>query len=92
MGRLTISESQNSGTTSGVTNSSVYIFVDEFGNVTQIKKEDKKTRSKYYIDLALKNDFIEPCVIGVSDEKNGECSLGIGLGIGDNTFAFAKYE
>lgn len=82
-----------SGTTSGNTNLDVYIFVDEFGNVTQIKKESK-SRLKYYVDPTSVPETITPsCVIGISGGIDSpDCSEGIGLGVGDNYFALAKYN
>ena len=86
-----------SGTTSG-NQSDVHIFIDDNGNVTQIKKSSKD-RLKFYIDPEI--TFItlpEFCVIGVSDEVNGACSFGIALGVGDEgglnniNMAFATYE
>ena len=80
---------------SGVTTpaiSDVHIFVDESGNVTQIKKTSK-TRLKYCPDTKLpQREFIDPCVIGVNDEEWGECSYGIGLGVGDILMPIAKYN
>jgi hypothetical protein len=79
-----------SGNTSGTTSLNIYNFIDNFGNINQIEKKSKD-RLKYYIDP----EFIqgdEPCVIGISDPISGDCSYGIGLGLGDNTWAYAKYD
>lgn len=55
------------------TNYNVYNFIDEFGNVTQIKKEGK-TRLKYYPDaLTLQEQLMEPWVIGVSEDVPMGC-------------------
>jgi hypothetical protein len=68
-------------TLSGVSN--VYTFLDEKGNVTQIKKE-LKHRNKYYIDPeVLFYSASVDCYIGVSDSENGNCTFGIALGVGD---------
>ena len=70
----------------------VYTFLDENGNVTQINKKSK-TRNKYYIDPEV--IFYDPnneCYIGVSDPIDGDCSFGIGLGVGDNDISPATYN
>lgn len=75
------------------TSTGTHIFLDEYGNVTQIKKVDK-SRLKYYIDPEVP-DTIAPyfCVIGVSDEESGPCSYGeFALGIGDTMMAYVNYE
>jgi len=75
------------------TSSGVYVFLDEYGNVTQIKKVDK-SRLKYYIDPEIP-ETAHPyfCVIGVSDEESGPCSYGeFALGIGDTMMTYAIYE
>ena len=93
MGRLNKSESTNTlNSISGETIKDVHIFIDEFGNVTQIEKKDRDTRLKYYIDPALSQlEYVSDCVIGINDATDGDCSYGIGLGIGDNTFARINY-
>jgi len=82
-----------SGTTSGVTIKDVHVFIDNNGNVTQIQKKSPH-RLKYYIDPnTVQNQLIEPCVIGIGysfDETL--CSLGVGLGLGDNNYGYAKYQ
>lgn len=98
MGKLSLAESlaatilTNSGNTifkSGNT-LNVYNFIDEFGNINQMEKKPKE-RLKYYIDPEFpEND--QPCVIGISDPSNGDCSYGIGLGFGDNSWGYAKYD
>lgn len=64
--------------TTGVTEN-VYAFIDEYGNVTQIKKSSKE-RLKYNPDDI--NISIEPCVIGVSGNELF-CENGIAMGCGD---------
>lgn len=59
----------------------VYNFIDEFGNVTQIKKGRKK-RLEFYPER-VNVPIIEPCVIGVSDPASGDCSEGIAMGCGE---------
>lgn len=86
----------NSGKTntinSGSTNIDVHIFVDEDGNVTQIKKYSKP-RLKYYIDPNYPDSPEEEyCVIGVSDPEDGDCSYGDALGVGDKLMAYAIYD
>lgn len=82
-------------TVSGATLSdrnNVYTFLDEKGNVTQIKKKVKK-RNKFYIDPEVY--FYDPntyCYIGVSDSENGDCTFGVGLGVGDNDISPATYD
>jgi hypothetical protein len=65
-------------------NLGVYTFIDEDGNVTQIKKE-KKSRQKYYPNepSAVETVIGEIYVIGVTDD--------IAMGIGDNVMAYAQY-
>lgn len=80
----------------GVTNIDVHIFIDENGNVTQIKKYSKP-RLKYYIDPNFPDSPIqEHCVIGVGDPEDGDCSEGDAMGIGENIFgpvmAYAVYD
>jgi len=76
---------------SGITLSDIHIFIDEYGNVTQIKKEEK-SRLKYCPDPKYpQTDLIDNCVIGVSDEWAGECSDGTAMGVGDFLMAYAKY-
>lgn len=98
MGKLALLKSLsenvlNSGNTiennSGDT-ANIYYFIDENGNLTEIEKKSKN-RLKYYIDekLIIKEDS---CVIGVSDPVEGDCSYGIGLGLGDQTWGYAKYD
>lgn len=62
----------------------VYTFIDEDGNVTQIKKE-KKSITKFYPNEPSEVDKIigEYAVIGVSDT--------VAMGIGDNIMAYAEY-
>jgi len=94
MGRLTnsINVTPETTTTTVVTESDikttqpgdygVYNFVDEYGNVTQIKKSTKE-RLKFYPEL-IDAPVIEPCVIGISgDLGRTNCTNGIGLGCGD---------
>ena len=77
---------------SGVTNLDVHIFVDEYGNVTQIKKQSKP-RLKYCPDPKYpQTALINICVIGVSDEEWGECSDGTAMGVGDILMTPAKYQ
>ncbi len=75
----------------------IYIFVDDDGNVTQIKK-DKKIRTKYDPNEATKVDTTIGVVyvIGIDGEGPiGEDGSTIGattaMGIGDTTEAYAKY-
>lgn len=83
---------KTNGTTNRSTINNVYIFTDESGNVTQIKKQDKQ-RYKYYIDPELPNKLLEQaCYIGVSSTEAGDCSYGIALGFGDNLILLAKYQ
>jgi hypothetical protein len=71
MGRLRNRKKKNRGTNlynipfvvSGDTG--VHVFIDDSGNVTQIKKKQKE-RLKYYIDPELQIDFASDCVIGVN--------------------------
>jgi len=73
-------------------NLGVYSFIDEHGNVTQIKKITKY-RLKYCIDPTLPQDeLINYCVIGVNDPDFGDCSDGTALGIGDTLMAYAIYN
>ena len=77
--------------------SNVYSFIDTKGNVTQIRKAIKKQRNKFYIDPEITFfAFYELCVIGITDEENGECSFGLALGMGDERssteMAFAIYD
>ena len=62
-------------------NLGVYIFIDESGNVTQIKKE-KRTRDVFNItdEVTLLDEYY---VIGVSDTDP--------MGIGDDLMAWAVY-
>ena len=75
-------------------NLGVYTFIDEDGNVKQIKKE-KKNITMYYPNAPSKIDSILPdfCVIGIYG-GNSECtsSEGIAMGIGDNLAAYANYN
>lgn len=79
--------------TSNTGSTNVHIFIDESGNVTQIEKKSK-VRLKYYIDERLPQPFEEPpCYIGVSGENGrADCSLGIVLGLGDDTYGVAVYD
>lgn len=88
-----ITDNTSTKVLSGITNLNVYEFIDEFGNVTQIEKESK-SRLKYYIDPTSVPETITPtCVIGISGGIDSpDCSEGIGLGVGDNYFAYAKYN
>jgi hypothetical protein len=93
MGRL-ISINRNITTITGSTNNTqkdIHTFVDEHGNVTQIDKKDK-TRLKYYIDPSFPEVVFESCAIGISEPFEGDCTYGVGLGVGDNTFIYAKYN
>lgn len=70
----------------------IHVFIDENGNVTQIDKIDKD-RIKYCIDPYVpQTDIVEYCVIGISDPIAEDCTNGIGLGLGDNSYGYAKYE
>lgn len=70
----------------------IYVFVDDDGNVEQIKKESKD-RLKYCIDPYVpQTEIIETCVIGIDDPIEGDCTEGIGLGLGDDTFGYVIYE
>ena len=93
MGRLIKSNNKNTTTNNQEDDKlNVHIFIDENGNVTQIDKIDKD-RIKYCIDPYVpQTDIVKSCVIGISDEIEGECTDGIGLGLGDNTYGYAKYE
>lgn len=73
MGRLSNRNSSDKGTNlynipyqamSGAT-SGVHVFIDESGNVTQIKKKQKE-RLKYYIDPSPQFNFTPECVIGIN--------------------------
>lgn len=69
-----------------------HIFIDDNGNVTQINKIEKD-RIKYYVEKDFDDTIVEKfCVIGISDPSEGDCSSGIGLGLGDTTYGYAKYE
>jgi hypothetical protein len=82
----------NTGNTSGITNLNVYNFIDDNGNVTQIEKKEKE-RLKYYITPNIpQNDIVQPCVIGINNPLNGNCTIGIGLGLGDDTLGYVNYE
>lgn len=65
-------------------NLGVYTYIDENGNVTQIKKE-KKDRKKYYPNAETNVEGIlgDVYVIGVSDT--------VAMGVGDDTMAYARY-
>lgn len=81
-----ISDATNILTTTASTitqlnNYGVYNFVDEFGNVTQIKKSVRK-RIEFYPEL-VDAPLIEPCVIGVKDPVDGNCTEGVAMGCGD---------
>lgn len=86
---LTTNIENISGNTSGTTSLNIYNFIDENGNINQIEKKSNN-RLKYYIDPIFQKD--EPCVIGIGDPISGDCSYGIGLGLGDNTWVYAKYD
>lgn len=95
MGRLNKTSENNItqvDTTSGKTNLDIHIFIDEYGNVTQIEKKKKKNRLKYYIDPGIQDIITTPCVIGINDAENGDCSYGIGLGLGDDQWGLVNYE
>ena len=66
-------------------NLGVYTFIDEDGNVVEIKKE-KKSIKKYYPNEPTKVDNVigDVYVIGISDT--------IAMGVGDATMAYAKYN
>jgi hypothetical protein len=69
----------------------VHIFIDESGNVTQIKKEEK-SRLKYCVDPNVpQTEILHNCLIGVSDPDWGDCTNGIALGVGDVLTTFANY-
>jgi len=95
MGRLkkqlneisTINIDEQSGTTNDV-----HIFIDDNGNVTQIKKV-VKDRIKYCIEENIpQSEIIQSCVIGVSDPIEGDCTNGVGLGFGDIDYGYAIYD
>lgn len=79
-------------------NLGVYVFIDEDGNVTQIKKS-KKTIEKYYPNEPTKVDQVdptEPVVIGILYDvpSAGPQSEGTAMGVGDEgggTMAYAIY-
>jgi len=79
-------------TISGSTILDIHTFIDDYGNVTQINKVSK-SRLKYYVDDRIPQPLsFEPCVIGISGLSGAtNCSLGVGLGLGDNNYGFAKY-
>lgn len=87
---LTGNNENISGSTTGTTSLNIYNFIDENGNINQIEKKSKD-RLKYYIDPIFRED-VPPCVIGIGDPISGDCSYGIGLGMGDNTWVYAKYD
>jgi hypothetical protein len=93
MGQL-IKNTTDSGVTSvdsGATNLDVHIFVDNSGNVVQIKKVIK-SRLKFYIDPVLPPDDFSVCAIGVSDAFGEDCTDGIALGLNnDDLMANANY-
>lgn len=70
MGRLATSNTIDANALTAVTsetiNYGVYNFLDDSGNVTQIKKSVTKERLLFYPD-AVNVQKIEPTVIGVSD-------------------------
>jgi hypothetical protein len=71
----------------------VHIFIDESGNVTQINEKIKEERLRYYIDPTMpQTEFIQDCLIGINDPVAGDCTMGIALGLGDNTYARAYYN
>lgn len=83
-------------------NLGVYVFVDEYGNVTQIPKE-KKVPPKYYPNDPSKVDSIvgDVFVIGIDGGEVGGGPLNpdgstvgsiTAMGIGDNTTSYAKYN
>lgn len=92
MGRLiTNNTSTDSSTLSGATNIDVHIFLDEDGNVIQIKK-DPKSRLKFYIDPVLPPDDFRVCAIGISDAFGDDCTDGIAMGLNDiDKMANANY-
>lgn len=70
----------------------IHVFVDDNGNITQINKTSKD-RLKYCIDPYIpQTDIVKSCVIGISDPIEDNCTNGIALGVGDNTYTYAKYE
>ncbi|MCK9416717.1 hypothetical protein M0Q97_08690 [Candidatus Dojkabacteria bacterium] len=82
----------NTDTITGITNLNVYNFIDINGNITQIEKKEKE-RFKYYITPSIpENDIVQSCVIGINNPLNGDCTIGMGLGLGDDIFGYAKYE
>jgi hypothetical protein len=91
MGRLTITATDINIITpiTGTTvKYNVYNFIDEFGNVTQIKREEK-TRIKYYPDVvSLQEMLYEPFVIGVSDD----IPMGCGDVLSTSEMVYAIYE
>lgn len=76
-------------------NLGVYTFIDEDGNVTQIKKE-KKSIKKYYPNEPSKVETVigDIVVIGISyddDPPGTPGTAGTAMGIGDNVMAYAQY-
>lgn len=96
MGRININTSTievnntlNNTTSTGKTN--IVTFIDDSGNVLQLKKIEKK-RYKYYIDPELPDRIVSnPCYIGISEPESGDCSYGVALGFGDRTTLLASY-
>jgi hypothetical protein len=60
-----------SGTSSGATHKSVFVFLDGYGNVDQFKKHEKNAPIKYYPDAKSLQDYLagEPCIIAISGDK-----------------------
>lgn len=83
-------------------NLGIYVFIDEYGNVTQIPKE-KKVPPKYYPNDPSKIDSIvgDVLVIGIDGGEVGGGPLNpdgstvgsiTAMAIGDNTTSYAKYN
>lgn len=93
MGRLRKTNTPSTSTTQQQEEKpNIYVFVDDDDNVEQINKESKD-RLKYCIDPYVpQTEIVETCVIGINDPIEGDCTDGIGLGFGDDTYGFAIYE
>ena len=71
-------------------NLGVYLTVDEYGNIKQVKKEKRRTLQKYYPNEAS-TSIGDVFVIGVSDPISGSEGIEYSMGIGNNTEAYAVY-
>jgi len=94
-------QTNTTNNTDSVKKHGVYIYVDESGNVEQIKKDIKKTK-KYYPNTPSNVDNVigDVFVIGVNGGSVGggplhENGATVGatksMSIADNTEAYAKY-